>query len=200
MISSGTTYNNSLNFIGSKCSNSRGTRDQTATALVYWRFFAPGGPLRRLPDLESMEQYLEFIGNHTLLVGGLVFTFFLLVFTELRRKALGVTSIEPQEAVKLINNDAVIIDLRSAEAFARGHIVHARNIPFDELSARSDALEKYRAKSIVAVCDAGMTSGKAVQMLRKAGINDVYGLRGGIAAWTQANLPLVTSKKTKKKI
>jgi rhodanese-related sulfurtransferase len=36
-------------------------------------------------------------------------------------------------------------------------------------------------------------------MLRKAGINEVYGLRGGIAAWTQANLPLVTSKKTKKK-
>jgi rhodanese-related sulfurtransferase len=146
-----------------------------------------------------MERYLEFIGNHTLLVGALVFAFFLLLFTELRRKALDVTSIEPQDAVKLINGDAVVIDLRSAEAFARGHIVHARNIPFDELPARADALDKYKSKSIVAVCDAGTTSGKAVQMLRKAGINEVYGLRGGIAAWTQANLPLVTSKKTKKK-
>lgn len=146
-----------------------------------------------------MEQYLEFIGNHTLLVGGLVFTFFLLVFTELRRKTLGVTSIEPQAVVKLMNNDAVVIDLRSAEAFARGHIVHAKNIPFDELSARSEAIEKYKSKPIVAVCEAGMTSGKAVQTLRKAGMNDVFGLRGGIAAWTQANLPLVTSKKTRKK-
>jgi rhodanese-related sulfurtransferase len=146
-----------------------------------------------------MERYLEFVGNHTLLVGALVFTFFLLLFTELRRKALGVTNIEPQDAVKLINNDAVVIDLRSAEAFARGHIVHAKNIPFDELSARGDALEKYKAKPIVTVCDAGMTSGKAVQLLKKAGVNDVYSLRGGIAAWTQANLPLVTSKKTKKK-
>lgn len=146
-----------------------------------------------------MEQYLEFVGNHTLLVGGLVFTFFLLVFTELRRKALDVSSVEPQDAVKLINNDAVVIDLRSAEAFARGHIVNAKNIPFDELTARSDSLDKYRSKSIVTVCDAGTTSGKAVQLLQKAGIKDVYGLRGGIAAWSQANLPLVTSKKTKKK-
>jgi rhodanese-related sulfurtransferase len=146
-----------------------------------------------------MEQYLEFVGNHTLLVGGLVFTFFLLLFTELRRKAQGVTSVEPQDAVKLINNDAIVIDLRSPEAFARGHIVHARNIPFDELAARGDALEKYKSKSVVAVCDAGVTSGKAVQLLQKAGIQEAYGLRGGIAAWTQANLPLVTSKKTKKK-
>ena len=146
-----------------------------------------------------MEQYLEFIGNHTLLVGGLVFTFFLLLFTELKRKALGVHSVEPQDAVRLINNDAVVIDLRSAEAFARGHIVNAKNIPFDELSARGDALDKYKSKPIVAVCDAGTTSGKAIQLLQKAGVKDVYGLRGGIAAWSQANLPLVTSKKTKKK-
>jgi len=146
-----------------------------------------------------MEQYLEFVSNHTLLVGGLVFTFFLLIFTELRRKALGVTNVEPQDAVKLINSDAVVIDLRSSEAFARGHIVHAKNIPFDELSARTDALDKYKGKPIVAVCDAGSTSGKAVQMLQKSGVKEVYGLRGGITAWTQANLPLVTSKKTKKK-
>lgn len=146
-----------------------------------------------------MQQYLEFVSNHTLLVGGLVFTFFLLLFTELRRKALGVTSVEPQDAVKLINNDAVVIDLRSAEAFTRGHIVHAKNIPFDELAARGELLEKYKSKPIVAVCDAGTTAGKAVQLLQKSGVKDVYSLRGGIAAWTQANLPLVTSKKTKKK-
>jgi rhodanese-related sulfurtransferase len=110
-----------------------------------------------------------------------------------------VTSVEPQDAVKLINRDAVVIDLRSAEAFARGHIVHAKNIPFDELAARGDALERYKSKPVVAVCDTGTTSGKAVQLLQKAGVEDVYGLRGGIAAWTQANLPLVTAKKTKKK-
>jgi rhodanese-related sulfurtransferase len=145
-----------------------------------------------------MDRYLEFINNHTLLVAGLLLTFFLVVFTEIRRKSHSVRSLEPQDAVRLINKDAVVIDLRSAEAFARGHIVNAKNIPFDELPSRQETIAKYKSKPIVAVCDAGMTSGKAVESLRKSGIENVYGLRGGISAWTQANLPLVSSKKTKK--
>ena len=146
-----------------------------------------------------MDIYLEFAGNHPLLVSALVLSFFVLVFTELRRKALGISNIGPQDAVKLINSDAVVIDLRSAEAFARGHIVNAKNIPFDEFQANNESITKYGKKPIVAVCDAGMTAGKAVDALRKAGMEHVYGLKGGISAWTQANLPLVTAKKTKKK-
>ena len=49
------------------------------------------------------------------------------------------------------------------------------------------------------VCDAGITSNRAVTSLRKQGLESVYGLKGGIAAWTQANLPLFTGKKTKGK-
>lgn len=146
-----------------------------------------------------MDTYLEFAGNHPLLVSALLFSFFVLIFTELRRKARGLTNVDPQDAVRLINSDAVVIDLRSAEAFARGHIVNAKNIPFDELQANHDKITKYAKKPIVAVCDAGMTSGKVVESLRKSGVDNVYGLKGGINAWTQANLPLVTAKKTKKK-
>ncbi len=146
-----------------------------------------------------MNTYLEFAGNHPLLIGALAFSFFLLVFTELQRKARGMTNIEPQDAVKLINSDAVVIDLRNAEAFARGHIVNAKNIPFDELQANKDKIAKYAKKAIIAVCDAGMTSGKVVDSMRKSGVENVYGLKGGINAWTQANLPLVTAKKTKSK-
>jgi hypothetical protein len=87
-----------------------------------------------------MDRYLEFAANHTILMAALVLGFFLLVFTELRRKASGVVNVEPQDAVKLINNDAVVIDLRSPEAFARGHIVGAKNIPVDELDARNDKI------------------------------------------------------------
>lgn len=146
-----------------------------------------------------MDQYLEFAANHTILVAALAFSFFLLVFTELRRKASGIVNVEPQDAVKLINNDALVVDLRSPEAFARGHIVHARNIPLDELDASNEKISAHRAKPLVAVCESGTSSTKAVEKLRKAGFESVYGLKGGIAGWTQANLPLVTSKKTRKK-
>jgi rhodanese-related sulfurtransferase len=146
-----------------------------------------------------MNTYLEFTSNHALLVGALVFSFFLLIFTELRRKSLGITNVEPQDAVALINADAVVIDLRNAEAFARGHIVNAKNIPMDELDAESEKLKKLGSKPILTFCDAGMTSSRAANTLRKAGFESVYGLKGGLTAWTQANLPLVAAKKTKSK-
>ncbi len=146
-----------------------------------------------------MEQYLEFTANHPLLVGALLLSFFLVIFSEVRRKARGVMNLEPQDAVKLINADAVVLDLRSAEAFARGHIVNARNVPADELDAKSAVIEKFKSRPIVAVCEAGMTSSRTVDKLRKAGLENVFGLRGGMNAWQQASLPLVTSKKTRKK-
>jgi rhodanese-related sulfurtransferase len=146
-----------------------------------------------------METYLEFAANHPILVTALLFSFFMVIFSELRRKALGVTNIDPQAAVELINNDAIIVDIRSAEAFSRGHIVNARNIPADELDANREKLQKLGAKPILTVCDAGVSSNRAVDILRKAGFESVYGLKGGITGWTQANLPLVTGKKTKSK-
>ena len=146
-----------------------------------------------------METYLEFTTNHPILVTALLASFFVLVFSELRRKAQGITNLEPQAAVGLINSDAVIIDLRTPEAFARGHIVNAKNIPFTELDANQEKIGRLKSKPILAVCDAGISSNKAVDKLRKSGIESVYGLKGGIAGWTQANLPLVTGKKTKGK-
>lgn len=146
-----------------------------------------------------MERYLEFAANHTLLVSALVVSFFVLVFTEIRRKTTGLVSVEPQEAVRLINNDAAVLDLRSAEAFARGHIVNAKNIPYDEISDNRERLEKLKGNTIVAVCDAGTTSTRLVDKLRKSGLDNVYSLRGGMNAWTQASLPVVGSGKSRKK-
>jgi rhodanese-related sulfurtransferase len=146
-----------------------------------------------------MDKVLEFTSSHTLLVLALMVSFFVVVFTELRRKASGLVNIEAIEAVSLINNDAVVIDLRSVDAFSKGHIVNARNIPSDELDAKMSSLEALKSKPIVAVCDAGVTSTKAVTSLRQAGYDSVYGLKGGMSGWSQAGLPVVTGKRTKVK-
>ena len=146
-----------------------------------------------------MTTYLNFASNHMVLVSMLLLSLFLLVFMELKRKATGIVNLDPPEVVRLINSDAAVIDLRSAEAFARGHIVNAKNIPNDEFEANRDKVDKLKAKSIVAVCESGATSTRVVAALRRAGNESVYGLRGGINAWTQAGMPLVTAKKTKSK-
>ena len=146
-----------------------------------------------------MDKFLEFAGNHTLLVFALMTSFLLVIFTELRRKASGVLAVPPTDAVRLINNDAVVIDLRSTEAFSNGHIVNAKSVPMDELAGRMAKLDKLKNKPVIAVCDAGITSTKAVNTLRSSGFESVYGLKGGMNAWSQAGLPVVTGKKTKSK-
>ena len=144
-----------------------------------------------------MEQVFEFAGNHPLLVTALMISFFVVIFSEIRRKATGMVAVSPADAVALINNDAAVVDLRSSESFLRGHIVNAKNIPFDEFQAKKDTLNT--STPVIAVCDAGMSSNKAVAMLRQSGFESAYSLKGGMNAWGQAGLPVVTGKKTKSK-
>lgn len=146
-----------------------------------------------------MNQILEFTSNNMMLVVLLMISFFVLIFSELRRKASGMVAVDPSDAVGLINNDGVVVDLRSNEAFARGHIVNARNVPHDELEAQQSKLEQFKNKPIIAVCDAGVTSTRAVATLRNSGFESAYTLKGGMSAWSQAGLPVVTGKKTKGK-
>ena len=134
-----------------------------------------------------------------MLVLALMVTFFVLVFSELRRQAGGMAAVDPAEAVGLINNDAMVVDLRGADSFALGHIVSAKNIPMDELDGNHDRLAAAKNKPVLAVCQSGITSTKAVAQLKKSGFESVYGLKGGMAAWSQAGLPVVTGKKTKSK-
>lgn len=146
-----------------------------------------------------MDRIPEFVSNNLLLSAALVVSFFLVVISELRRKASGLINIEPADAVKLINNDALVVDIRSADAYGRGHIVNARNIPSDELDGKMASLEKYKSKPVVAVCEAGISSTRIVNKLRQSGFESAYGLKGGMNGWAQAGLPVVSGKKTKSK-
>lgn len=144
-----------------------------------------------------MDKYLEFTSNNMVLVVLLLVSFFVLIFSELRRKASGLINVDPTGAVSLINQDAVILDLRNKEAYSRGHIVNAKNIPLDEFDAKRESLLKQKSKPVIAVCDSGISSTKIVNTLRQAGFESVFGLKGGMTAWDQAGLPVVTGKKTK---
>ena len=146
-----------------------------------------------------MDRIFEFAGNNALLVSALMISFFVAIFFELRRKASGLVNVDPVAAVGLINNNAIVLDVRSADAHARGHIVGARNIPTDELDAKISTLAEFKSTPIIAVCESGISSTRSVNALRKEGFESVYGLKGGMAGWSQAGLPVVTGKKTKSK-
>ncbi|MDP6967622.1 MAG: rhodanese-like domain-containing protein [Gammaproteobacteria bacterium] len=136
-----------------------------------------------------MDRIIEFAVNHWDMVLALVATLAMLVFTE-RRKAA--PSVSPQQATVLGNNDdALMLDIRSAADYKAGKILNSKNIPFAELSKRLSDLQKYRDKPIVLICKTGQTAGSAASMLSKDGYTKVYRMTGGILEWSNQGLPLV---------
>jgi len=137
-----------------------------------------------------MEQLAEFAGNHVILTLALIGAFGLVIASEIQLKAQGLTHVSPADAVKLINKSAVIIDVRSPEAYGDGHIANARNMELASLETDPEGLKKKKNKVLLTVCETGLTSGKAAAILRKAGFENSFSLRGGIQAWRAENLPL----------
>jgi rhodanese-related sulfurtransferase len=100
----------------------------------------------------------------------------------------------PIEAVQLINRrDAVVLDVRDAAEYKSGHITNARHLPEGEVDSRMKELEKIKSKPIIVTCGRGNRSLNVANRLRKLGFAEVFSLRGGIAGWQQANMPLEKS-------
>ena len=146
-----------------------------------------------------MDRFIEFAGNNPLLVTALIGSFLFAVFYELRRKAGGLVNVDASAAVQLINNNAVVVDLRTAESYGRGHIVGARNLTPDEVTAKISSVAKDKSKPLIAVCESGISAQRTVATLRKQGYESVYNLKGGMNGWVSAGLPVVTGKKTRSK-
>jgi rhodanese-related sulfurtransferase len=97
----------------------------------------------------------------------------------------------PAEAVTLINRkDAVVLDVRDEAEFAGGHINNARHVPEKQLAERTKELDKLKSKPVIVSCATGRRAATVADSLRKQGFVEVVALRGGIAAWQQAGMPL----------
>ena len=93
------------------------------------------------------------------------------------------------QATQLLNKGkAVILDVRSAEEFAAGHLRSAKNIPLKELAAKMGQLDK--SQPVLVVCAAGVQSVKGAVQLTQAGFAEVYSLEGGFEAWHSQGLPV----------
>ena len=139
-----------------------------------------------------IDQIIEFSGNHMLLVTALVISILLLIQNLLAGNKGNIT---PVEATEMMNHDdAVVIDVRPAADFSKGHIIKAINIPATNLMSQMNQLEKYKNKKIIMSCRSGAQSAVACKQLGKKGFENVYNLKGGILNWQSENLPVTTKK------
>lgn len=138
------------------------------------------------------QQLLDFSMHHWQLILAFVVVLVLLLTFELHSKLTGIPGVSPQQATLLMNhNDGVIVDIRDTTNFAKGYILNSINIPLSELDSKLKQIEKYKDKPVILNYTMGQHHHKVAHILKKNGFTDLYHLKGGIAAWQQANLPLV---------
>jgi rhodanese-related sulfurtransferase len=138
-----------------------------------------------------MERLLEDAARHPFLVGGTVVLALAVIAYEASRARAGGQSVGPMDAVRLMNQGALLIDVRSQAEYDSGHILDARHVPQEQLAQAGETLKKYKDKVVVACCESGMRSGAAARVLRSQGFTKVANLQGGLQAWRSENLPLV---------
>jgi len=142
-----------------------------------------------------MERLIEFAGNHPYLVAAAVFMVVVVIVSEMRTRIQDFAAIPPHDAIRLMNQGALVLDVRDGEPYAAGHIGEARHVPLKDVTGSAESLKKFREKPVVTYCETGMNGGVAARELRKLGFSKVFNLRGGLNAWRQENLPVVRGNK-----
>ena len=109
------------------------------------------------------------------------------LFTSETRTPMSVLT--PAEAAAR-RDRCVFVDVREPHEYADAHIAGALLVPLGTLATRLGELRKHA--DIIVVCRAGNRSAAACRQLHAAGVTQAVNMRGGMLAWTAADLPVVS--------
>jgi rhodanese-related sulfurtransferase len=109
--------------------------------------------------------------------------------------ATGIQLVSTDEAATILadrSEDLVVLDIRTPEEYAEGHLEDATLIDFyaDDFAQRLSELDP--AAPYLLYCRSGNRSGQARAMMADLGFEQVADIDGGISAWTGAGLPITT--------
>lgn len=116
--------------------------------------------------------------------------------TQSTSSSANIQQVAPEEAQILIQdhvNDAsfVILDVRTPEEFAAGHIAGAINIPFLAGSFSDELAILDKSRTYLAYCASGRRSRSAEAQMSQRGFAHLYDLAGGINQWKTDGFPVV---------
>ena len=101
--------------------------------------------------------------------------------------AADVPTVSPADLASQIatNHPPIILDVRSAEEFASGHVPGAINVAHTALENNMDQLSAHRDQDIVVYCVAGKRAAIALQWLKSHGFSRLWHLQGDYSEWVK---------------
>lgn len=104
-----------------------------------------------------------------------------------------VKKLSPQEAETLINNNDnfTIIDVRTPDEYASGHLTKAINLDYRSQTFNDELGKLDKNKTYLIYCQSGNRSQKALDVMKELGFKKVYNMSGGISQWSADGLPVV---------
>lgn len=99
-----------------------------------------------------------------------------------------VRHVDPRAAEKLLKDDQsiVVLDVRTPEEYAAGHVAGATNINFNAPDFAAEVKKLDPKKTYLVHCAAGGRSTRSLPKLESAGLTNVIHLDGGFNAWKEA--------------
>jgi rhodanese-related sulfurtransferase len=137
-----------------------------------------------------MERLMEYVTQHPALSAAAVVALVIVVIFESRVRASGFAAISSQDLIRLMNQGALVLDIRKPEEFALGHVNGARQLPSDQILTAGDNFKRFKEKPVVVYDESGSLSAAAVRQLNQQGFTKAFALRGGFAGWRAENLPV----------
>ena len=96
------------------------------------------------------------------------------------------------DAIDSAPPNAVLLDVREPEEFAREHVSGAVNVPQADLATRLDEIP--RDRPILTICQSGSRSLRSAQFLQQQGYQSVATVVGGTRAWREAGRPVESAE------
>ena len=108
---------------------------------------------------------------------------------------MSLAMITPIEAKRLLDQGAMLVDIREADEHAREKVAGAKHLPLSKLDETN--LASHDGKHVIFHCRSGMrTMGNAPRLAQKvAGSCEAFIIDGGLDAWKKAGLPVVTESR-----
>ena len=110
----------------------------------------------------------------------------LVAFVSVNVLANDLPDISAEQLLAADKQEWLILDVRTAEEYAEGHVPGAINIAHSALASRIEEIKSYSDKPVVVYCRSGYRAGLAGDILQEANFSDVRHLDGDITGWRKA--------------